>query len=168
MPQKETKNSSVDFLKAPVISEREKYKNYIQNNESVLKLKEKVREVVTAKGLGSVMNDTKWLKLQKAIEQLPFPPPYIDKLVLEDRTFEEVQINYIPRWVGDWSPFYTEGMSLFFTIEYIKVKPLYGEFRGQLIAPKIFDETIAFEQLLKDNNIPYEEDNGTFTIFGYK
>ena len=67
MPQKETKNCSADFLKEPVISEREKYKNYIQNNESVLQLKEKVREVVTAKGLGSIMNDTKWRSEERRV-----------------------------------------------------------------------------------------------------
>ncbi|WP_316931874.1 DUF6678 family protein [Chryseobacterium soli] len=70
--------------------------------------------------------------------------------------------------MGDWKPFYKEGMSLFFTIEFIKVRPRYAEYTGHLLAPKIFDETKEFEHLLKELHIPYEEEDGTFTIYGYR
>ena len=39
---------------------------------------------------------------------------------------------------------------------------------GSLIAPKIPDETKEFKHLLTELHIPYEEDEGTFTIFGYR
>lgn len=39
------------------------------------------------------MNDTKWLKLQCSISKLLFPPPYVEKLVLENKSYEEVQIS---------------------------------------------------------------------------
>ena len=157
-----------DFYRNPNISEREKYKYYTQNEPSILEEKQKIRKIVIEKGLSSVMNDTKWLKLQSAIEKLPFPPPYIEKLIIEDKTFEDVQISDNPQWLGDWSSFYQEGMYLFFTIAFIKVRPRYAEYIGRLVAPKIFDETEEFERLLKELHIPYEEDNGTFTIYGYK
>ncbi|TCD29018.1 hypothetical protein EZ456_02335 [Pedobacter psychrodurus] len=157
-----------DFFGNPDISEREKYKYYTLNNSNVLVEKEKIRKIVTKKGLSSVMNDTKWLKLQNAIKQLPFPPPYIEKLIIEDKTYEEVKISKTPHWLGNWEPFYNEGMYLFFTIEYIKVRPCYAEHRGNLVAPKIFDETEEFKNLLKELHIPYEEDEGIFTIFGYR
>jgi hypothetical protein len=156
------------FYKNPNFSEREKYKYYTQNDPHVLDKREKARKIVTEKGLSSIMNDTKWLKLQSSIEKLPFPPPYIEKLIFENKTFEEVQISDAPQWLGDWSPFYQEGMCLFFAIEYIKVRPRYAEYCGRLVAPKIFDETKEFEKLLKELHIPYEEDKGTFTIYGYK
>ncbi|MCI9846921.1 DUF6678 family protein [Flavobacterium pectinovorum] len=165
--QKNQKTFS-DIFGDPNVFEREKYKYYIQNNDSALDLKEKTRKIVTEKSLGSVMNDTKWLKLQNAIEKLPFAPPYIEKLIFEDKTFEEVQISDNPDWLGDWSPFYQEGMSLFFAIEYIKVRPRYAEHQGRLTVPKVIDETKEFIQLLKELYIPYEEDNGTFIIYGYK
>ena len=168
MERTEKQKSYFDIFGDPNVSEREKYKYYTQNNNYALELREKVRKVVTEKGLSSVMNDTKWLKLQSSIEKLPFEPPYIEKLILENKTFKEVQIDDTPQWLGDWSPFYNEGMYLFFAIEYIKVRPRYAEYSGRLVAPKIFDETEEFEQLLKELNIPYDEDNGTFTIYGYK
>jgi hypothetical protein len=160
--------SYVDFFKDPNVSEREKYKFYIQNDTYALELKEKVRKVVTQKGLSSIMNDTKWLKLQSSIVKLPFAPAYIEKLILENKDFKEVQISDSPQWLGDWSPFYKEGMYLFFAIEYIKVRPRYAEYNGGLVAPKIYDETKEFDQLLKELHIPYEEENGMFIIYGYK
>lgn len=160
--------SYFDFFENPNVSEREKYKFYIQNDTYALELKEKVRKVVTQKGLSSIMNDTKWLKLQSSIVNLPFAPAYIEKLILENKDFKEVQISDAPQWLGDWSPFYKEGMCLFFAIEYIKVRPRYAKYNGRLVAPKIYDETKEFEQLLKELHIPYEEDNGTFIVYGYK
>lgn len=164
-----TKNkSNFDIFRDLSISEREKYKYYTQNDNYALRLREKVRKVVEERGLCSIMNDTKWLKLQSSIVKLPFAPPYVEKLVLEDKTFNEIQISDAPRWLGDWDSFYNEGMCLFFAIEYIKVRPRYSEYTGQLVAPKIFDETEEFEKLLKELHIPYEEDKGTFIIYGYK
>lgn len=168
MGNTEKQKTSIDIFGDRNVSEREKYKYYIQNNNSALELKEKIRKVVSQKGLSSVMNDTKWLKLQSNIEKLPFPPPYREKLILEDQTFEEVQISDSPDCLGDWSPFYQEGMSLFFEIEYIKVRPRYAVHQGTLIQSKIIDETKEFEQLLRELHIPFEESNGTFIIYGYK
>ncbi|WP_157541400.1 DUF6678 family protein [Hymenobacter aerophilus] len=168
MEETKQHKSSFEIFRDPNASEREKYKFYAQNDHYALELREKVRKVVVEKGLSSVMNDTKWLKLQSSIVKLPFAPPYIEKLILENKNFEEVQISDAPQWLGDWSPFYEEGMYLFFAIEYIKVRPLYAEYNGRLVAPKIYDETKEFEQILQELHIPYEEECGTFTIYGYK
>lgn len=53
-------------------------------------LREQVLRIVSEKNLFSVMNDTKWNELRNAIEDLPFPPPYIIKGVLE----EEKEVSY--------------------------------------------------------------------------
>lgn len=160
--------SYAEIFEDPQLSEREKYKYYTQYNPFALALKEEVNKAVVAKGLSAVMNDTKWLELQSAIDKLPFPPPYVEKLILDNKAFEEVEISDAPEWIGDWSPFYREGMSLFFAIEYLKVKPRYSEHIGRLVAPKIYDEANEFEQLLKELHIPFENDKGTYIIYGYK
>jgi hypothetical protein len=158
----------IDMFEDPNISEREKYKYYTQNDKRALELKEQIRKVVVDRGLNPVMNDTKWLKLQCSIEQLPFPPAYIEKLIHEDKSFDEIQIADAPQWLGNWSPFYQEGMSLFFMIEYLIVRPRYTDHSGGLVAPKIYDISSEFEARLKEMHIPYEEEQGTFTIYGYK
>jgi hypothetical protein len=168
MNNKEKQKLNFNIFKDQNVSERGKYKYYTQNNKFVAELKQKIRKVAAQRGLSSIMNDTKWLELQSSIEKLPFAPPYVEKLILENKTFEEVQISDAPDWLGNWGPFYEEGMSLFFAIEYIKVRPRFSEYKGRLVAPKIWDETNEFEQLLKELNIPYQEENGTFTIYGYK
>lgn len=149
-------------------SEREKYFYYTQNDPDALALKNKVVKSVTQRGLGSVMNDTKWLELQSAVGRLPFPPPYVEKRVLDASTFEEVIIADNPQFVGDWSPFYQEGMSLFFAIEYIKVRPRFATYQGRLVAPEIRDATKEFEEILRELHIPFEEEEGTFIIYGYR
>ncbi len=168
MDHTEKQKPYADLYQDPTISERDKYKYYIQNNPDVLAAKEKVRKIVAQRGLSAIMNDTKWLKLQSSIDKLPFPPAYVEKLVLEDQTFEAVQISDAPDWLGDWSPVYQEGMFLFFAIEYIKVRPFYAEPSGRLVVPKIVDESQEFEKLLNELHIPYEEDKGTYIIYGYK
>ncbi len=151
------------------MSDQEKYRYCVANDSTIVKQKQKVFEWVAKKGLTCILNDTKWLELQHAIKRLPFPPPYIEKLLLDE---QEIYKNAIlpdaPWYFGDWSPFYEEGMTLFFMIEWIKVRPRHARHRGRLVAPEIVDETEAFEQILQECAIPYEKENGTFTIYGYK
>ncbi len=150
-------------------TEQEKYRHLSSSDPWILAQKQKVREAVAQKGLTSMMNDTKWLELQKAIETLPFPPPYIEKLVLDGQgLYKKFSLSDAPTYLGDWGHFYEEGMSLFFAIEWINVCPRHARHKGQLIPPEILDETVQFEQILKHYHIPYEEENGTFTIYGYK
>ena len=112
------------------------------------------------------MNDTKWLELQKAIDTLPFPPPFIFKSVTDDRPIG--QLEDAPRWLGDWSSFWEEGLPPFFDIELIKVRPRRGIYNGRLVADKIIDETEEFIEILEKYSIPYENENRTITIYGYK
>ncbi len=150
------------------LSEWEKYKYFVEHDATAASLKQKVQQHIAAKGMAAVMNDSKWLKLQAAISTLPFPPAYIEKLVLDNQPFENIPIDDAPQWLGNWDPFYKEGMPLFFAIEYIKVRPCYAQSQGSLVPPKIQDATQIFEKLLTSLHIPYEEQNGTFIIYGYK
>lgn len=83
MDNTENQKPYFDIYEDPNVSEREKYKYYIQNDNSALELKEKVKKTVIEKGFGSTMNDTKWLKLQSSIEKLPFPPHTLKNLYMK-------------------------------------------------------------------------------------
>ena len=149
------------------MDELENYKEHIRRH-SWDELKEQVLQIAAQKGLASVMNDTKWIELKKAVATLPFPPPYIVKCITEEDCRATEQFDKVPRYIGDWSYYYEEGMPPFFTIEWIKVLPKYGKYRGRLIADEIIDETPELIAILQKYNIPYYEENGIFTIYGYK
>ena len=146
----------------------EQYKERLQQFDGFKGYKEKVTAIIKQKGFTSIMNDTKWLELQRAIDTLPFPPPFVLKCVTyaDDRPIG--QLEDAPRWLGDWSSFWEEGLPPFFDIEWIKVRPRRGVYQGRLIADKVTDETDAFIEILAQYSIPYENENGTITIYGYK
>ncbi|MDR3353717.1 MAG: hypothetical protein LBO21_01610 [Synergistaceae bacterium] len=63
----------------------EEYKSHLRRYaESVEELRKAVHGITAEKRLFPVMNDTKWLELQNAVDELPFPPPYRLKCVTED------------------------------------------------------------------------------------
>jgi hypothetical protein len=151
------------------MNEFEKYKAYLQrNSEWVAEWKKRVQEITFRKGLSSVMNDTKWIELQTAIDTLPFPPPYVCKQITDENSERIGQLEDAPWYLGDWSSFWDEGLPLFFDIDWLKVRPRNGKYRGRLVAPKILDETEEFIAILEKYSILYENENGTITIYGYK
>lgn len=147
------------------MTEFEQYKEYLQNDRFD-DWRKKVAETVSQKGMYSAMNDTKWLELQKAVYSLPFLPPFVLKCVTGDDP--DVEPEDAPRWLGDWSDYWEEGLPPFFDIEWMKVRPRHGQYRGRLIADEIMDETDEFIAILERFAIPYDNDNGTITIYGYR
>ena len=158
------------------VTEFEKYKYFTEHDLDIRKFRGKIAEVVHQNQLTSVMNDTKWLKLQSAVPLLPFPPAYHVKLLscflgtqtTDTEDYSARIFDKEPNYYRDWSSFWEEGLPLFFAIEWMKVRPRYSKYRGQLVADKVFDETEEFVEILRAHNIPFEEDNGTFTIYGYR
>jgi len=156
--------------------------------------KEVVIEVVERRGLVSFMNTTKWKELKKAvIEEMPFNPPYHWKLIswgdvdkghpdAKDENYwdfttksssysgEDIWADkYTPEDHLSWDCFATP----FWAIEWIRVVPKKQEIhRGRLVEPKISkvldDATDQFVEILERYNIPYEEENGVYTIYGYR
>lgn len=126
-------------------------------------LPKKVISLVEQKNMFSIMNNTKWRELQKSVQKLPFPPPYIMKLITDKN--EPQSFDKDVWYIGDWND---EVLFPFFNIEWIKVRPRYVKHRGQLIDDEIIDETELFIEILEKYSIPYEEENGTFLIYGYK
>lgn len=126
-------------------------------------LKKKIQAVVYEKQLSSILNNTKWEKLQNGVlTTLPFPPPFQAKYVLEEKpvpeTFDE-DVWYL----GDW----IEGLLPFYSVEWIRVRPRCVKHRGRLIKPDLIDITEDFRTLLTNIQIPYIEKDNSFFIYGY-
>lgn len=119
--------------------------------------KKRVQAVLTEKQLISLMNNTKWERLRKFVDTLPFPPAYQVKYVLADaphpRNFEQA----VWYW-GDW----TEGLRPFYQIEWIRVRP---KFRAKSM--EIIDETDLFKEILLQVKIPFVEKAESIYIYGY-
>lgn len=166
---KETIRNLYASIENKNLSDNEKYRYLTKNDLDIVKYKHEILKIVSKRGLGSYMNTTKWLQLQKEVEKLPFLPNYHAKLIT-DETFDFKKIIKLQNssCFGDWSPYYMEGMPLFFSIEYLIVIPTYAKFQGRLVNDKVIDITYKFKTILEKNNIPFEIKNGNFIIYGYK
>lgn len=123
----------------------------------------KVQAIVTEKQLCSIMNNTKWEKLQSGVlKQLPFTPPYQVKYILQEKP-EPVTFDNDVWYLGDW----IEGLFPFYSIEWIKVRPRYVKNKGRLVDGEVIDITDQFRELLHNLHIPYKEENNVFFIYGY-
>lgn len=149
------------------MTEFEIYKKRLQEDDFTL-WKERVTKIIFQKSLSSVMNDTKWIELQTEIYKLPFPPPFVLKCVTDEDNKSVGKLEDAPWYIGDWSSYWEEGLPPFFAIEWVKVRPRHGKFRGRLIKDEILDETKEFIGILEKLGIPYVNDEGTITIYGYK
>jgi hypothetical protein len=129
----------------------------------IKKLKKKVISLVEQKNMASNMNNTKWKELRQSVRILPFPPPYEVKFITD--TVEPESFDKDVWYIGNWDD---ELLFPLFNIEWIKVRPRYIKDRGRLIDGEVIDETDMFIDILKRYSIPYEEENGTFIIYGYK
>lgn len=147
----------------------EDYKNSLEkDSQFISSLKKEVSEIVSMKQLTQRMNDTKWLELQSAIDELPFPPPYIVKCVTDKDDSSIGKLDDVPDYLGDWSNYYEDGLPPFFNIEWIKICPRYGKHKGHLVDKEILDETSQIAEILDKYFIPYERENNMFIIYGYK
>ncbi len=125
--------------------------------------KKKVIKTTMEKQLHPIMNNNKWEKLQNGVlKLLPFPPPFQAKYVLEEAPIPnnfDIDVWY---W-GDW----TEGLTPFYSIEWIKVRPRYLKHKGMLVKDEVIDITNEFLILLNSLKIPFRRDNNAFYIYGY-
>ena len=158
--------TSVDSLGLTLF---EKYKYFTGKDATIVKLKQHVREIAKRRNLSSVMSDTKWLELQQNIESLLFPPAYNEKLIQWDKaSFTFKDFKNPPKYQGDWSSFWEEGLPIFFTIEWLEIRGTHQIQQGRLVPPKILDTTEELVQLLNKLNIPFEQERDIITIYGYK
>ncbi len=155
-------------LESKPLTDEEKYRYLMKNDPNIIQFKMETLKKVEKRGLGSYMNDTKWLELQKGVNSLPFPPAYFEKRISDKEFGYNVSNIENPNFYGDWSPFYMEGMPVFFDIEYMIIMPRYIKGRGMLVKGKVIDISKEFKELLLKNNINFEMENNNYVIYGYK
>lgn len=132
-------------------------------------LKEKVRRIVSERGLCSCMNDTKWNELRNAMmTEMPFQPPYTVKFLFDTVTDDFTEDVY---HTMDWHYAYAiegEAFNGAFAIEWVKIRPRYLKARGRLTGPEVISAETELEDILKKYSIPYEAEDGVYCIYGYK
>lgn len=147
------------------------YKEFINSNYT--DLKDEVEMIVRRRGLSSIMNDSKWLKLQTAILSIPkFEPIYGVQLLTDEIEHSPVfEAPTLPIY-GDWELIYENweyAPPPFFNIEWMAIQPLDKIHKGRLINPEIIDKSNILVEILHKYHIPFEkEDEHTFVIYGYK
>jgi hypothetical protein len=149
----------------------EEYKFYSANTSKDMKqLKSNVMNIVERKQLVSVMNDTKWLKLQFEINNnLAFPPAFISKYITDKMEPDTLDFEkQIPRYYGNWLNYYEEGLPPLYNIEWLEVYPKFEKHQGQLIQGQVIDASEEFEAILYKLNIPFDKKKGIYKIWGYK
>lgn len=124
--------------------------------------KAKVRAAVEARGLVSIMSDTKWRELVSGVKKLPFAPPFQIKDVLGAApvppSFEE------DVWHGgDWD----EGLYPYYSVEWIRVRPRIVRHRGKYASPEIEDIESVFVAVLQEVGVPHRKRGDCIEIFGY-
>lgn len=143
-----------------------------ENDPTEKKDRQKRYAILNKRQLASYMNDTKWLKLLKAVEEeLSFPPPFQLKHLFHDVPWgsEFTKENEkTTDFYGDWSVYYHEGLPPFELIEWIKVRAKCARSQGQLLPNRLEDETEAFRAILLRLNLSFEEEDDIFTIYGYR
>ena len=114
------------------------------------------------------MNATKWNELRSAMmQEMPFRPPYSVKFLTDDHA-EELTENSRPM---DWHYAYSidgVGFDCSYAIEWLKILPRYTRAKGALLPPEIISGEEELEAVLKKYNIPYEERDGIYCVYGYK
>jgi len=104
---------------------------------------------------------------------LPFCPPFVIKSIDEEETAYH-QFDEDVHYSGDWGLYLDNYLGgdiyavPYYAVEWIKVRPRCLKHQGRLIPDKIIDETEAFTAILEKYNIPYQEQDGYFIIYGYK
>lgn len=125
--------------------------------------RQRIRREVMERGLTSFMNDTKWRALQRVmLEELPFPPPYQRKDVLQaapDPAVFDADVWYF----GDWR----EGILPFWSIEWLRIRPRYLERRAQLLPSAIQDCREDLRAALAREHISFVERDDSFWVHGY-
>lgn len=116
--------------------------------------------------LTSVMNETRWKRLNRALsEALCYAPPYQIKYLGEDTLFPSESLSEYELLWGEWEDIWME--SSLQSIEWIRLRPKVLIYKGAIVEPDVFDMTDELISTLKKERIPFIQDNKTIQIFGY-
>jgi hypothetical protein len=126
------------------------------------KFRADVFAAVEARGLVSLMNDTRWTALVDGIyTRLPFPPPFQFKDVLMEEPSPE-SFEHDVAYHGAWQELFP-----YYQVEWLRVRPRYLKHQGKLVPPKLIDCTDQFVTLVRELRCPHRLDADTVWIYGH-
>ena len=146
------------------------YKQHLAADPDYPAFYQKIQRIVTERQLVSAMSDAKWVSLQHAMRAWKSPPAYHAQLIIGHDITADLQrfMQETPAYLGDWNPVFEEGMPYFINIEFLMIKPMLRKFQGALMDDEIYDQSDYFRTTLQKLNIPFEEENHCFTVYGYR
>lgn len=116
--------------------------------------------------LTSVMNETKWNRLNRAVsEELTYAPPYQIKYLGEDTLFPSDSLSEYEILWGEWDEIWLE--SPLRSIEWIRLRPSVLLYKGVIIDPDVCDLSTELISILEREKIPFILESETIQIFGY-
>lgn len=124
--------------------------------------KAKVRAAVEARGLVSLMSDTKWRELVSGVKKLPFAPAFQIKDVL-GATPVPPSFEADVWHSGDWG----ECLYPYYSVEWIRVRPRIVRHRGNYASPEVQDIESAFVAVLHEVGVPHCKRGDCIEILGY-
>lgn len=137
---------------------------------------EEIYDILVRRNLTSCMNSTKWREFRTAmLEEMPFEPPYDYKTLFDEGDYSAR--DYIQHLMNNEGPnsfcsFDAESFNFldYKSLEWVKVRPrFFSQEGGRLVKQQIWhDSEKEFLEILNKYNIPYELENGVYTIYGYK
>ncbi|WP_251129812.1 DUF6678 family protein [Exiguobacterium sp. CH10] len=116
--------------------------------------------------LTSVMNETKWQRINRAIsETLTHAPPYQMKYLGEDTLFPSDSLSEYEILWGEWDEIWLE--SRLRSIEWIRLRPSVLLYKGVILDPDVCDMSTELISILERERIPFTLESETIQIFGY-
>ncbi|WP_337874608.1 DUF6678 family protein [Exiguobacterium sp.] len=116
--------------------------------------------------LTSVMNETKWQRLNRAVsEALTHAPPYQIKYLGEDTLFPSDSLSEYEILWGEWDEIWLE--SRLRSIEWIRLRPSVLLYKGVILDPDVCDMSTELISILERERIPFILESETIQIFGY-
>lgn len=138
--------------------------------------REEIQSILEKRNLTSYMNHTKWNEFRIAmLKEMPFEPPYDYKTLFDEPDY--LCCSYAKHLMEkegphDFCSFDEESFHFLDdrSLEWVKVRPCFYQLEGgRLVQKKIwYDAKEAFIKVLNKYHIPFEEQEGVYTIYGYK
>lgn len=135
------------------------------------KLREMTSQAAQAKGLESCMSEEKWDILRRAMsEEMPFEPFYVVKFLVDEFPAGDMNELHSPARPCSWHEAYVfeDIFNASFAVEWVKISPRYLKQRGRLIDPEVISAEDEFRGIMEKYSIPFEEEKGVYTIFGWR